>query len=147
MLSNSHQNFTERPTARALAVDESTNDLEDMQDDVDVPDDVEHILEELFEALQDKVWPSLHTIGLISPHIDRIRSCGGRQLKALQGLPNAFPKTSQVRFWKQFWDYSRSIPSRPPVYMTFQLSQRAHGTVHALHALKLQDVISLNLST
>jgi hypothetical protein len=29
--------------------------LEDMQEDVDVPDDVEHILEELFEALQDKV--------------------------------------------------------------------------------------------
>jgi hypothetical protein len=29
--------------------------LDDMQEDVDVPDDVEHILEELFEALQDKV--------------------------------------------------------------------------------------------
>ena len=47
--------ITERLIALALAAGEITNDLEDMQDDVDVPDDVEHILEELFEALQDKV--------------------------------------------------------------------------------------------
>ena len=47
--------ITERPIARALVAGEIANDLEDMQDDVDVPDDVEHILEELFEALQDRV--------------------------------------------------------------------------------------------
>ena len=41
--------------ARALAASEITNDSEGVHDDVDVPDDVEHILEELFEALQDKV--------------------------------------------------------------------------------------------
>ena len=45
--------FTERPIARALG--EITSDLVEVQDDVDVPDDVEHILEDLFEALQDKV--------------------------------------------------------------------------------------------
>ena len=42
--------------ARDLAAGEITNDLEGVQDDVDVPDDVEQILEELFEALQDKVY-------------------------------------------------------------------------------------------
>jgi hypothetical protein len=41
--------------ARTLVAGEIASDLADTQDDVEVPDDVEHILEELFEALQDKV--------------------------------------------------------------------------------------------
>jgi hypothetical protein len=55
-ISTSRTLFTERRLiARALVAGEIINDVEDMQDDVDVPDDVEHILEELFAALQDKV--------------------------------------------------------------------------------------------
>lgn len=46
--------MAERSIVRALAAEEITNDMEDMQN-VDVPDDVEPILEELLEALQDKV--------------------------------------------------------------------------------------------
>src|ERR1700678_4456628 len=93
-----------------------------------------------------KYSPPVSDNKLISTHINRIQLCAGRRLKGLQGLPNAFPKTLAVRFWKRFWDYSRFTPLRLPVYMTFQLLQKAHGTVHALHALKSQDVISSNLS-
>jgi hypothetical protein len=51
-----HQNMIAQGLiARTLVAGEIASDLADTQDDVEVPDDVEHILEELFEALQDKV--------------------------------------------------------------------------------------------
>ena len=92
--------MAERPIAPTLATGEIAGDLNNAQDDVEVPDDVEHILEELFEALQDKVCSSflLEQDLFCSPHIVRTQSCAGRQLKVLQGLPNAFPKTLLVRF-------------------------------------------------
>ena len=51
-----HQNMIAQGLiARTLVAGGIASDLTDTQDDIEVPDEVEHILEELFEALQDKV--------------------------------------------------------------------------------------------
>ena len=48
---------TQKSIARALVADSIENEPDGTQNDIEVPDDVEHILEELFGALQDKVKP------------------------------------------------------------------------------------------
>jgi hypothetical protein len=68
----------------------------------DVPEEMEGILEDLFQAIQDKVLgfrPHL----LERTHSDqssRILLFAGRQRRVLAGFPKGFPRTSLDKCWR-----------------------------------------------
>jgi hypothetical protein len=72
-------------------------DADDGDEDIDVPEEIDIILESLFKSLQDKVF-------FCMPHADinyttyRTQWCDGQQPKALLAFQNAFRRISPLRY-------------------------------------------------
>lgn len=76
-------------------------DQEIEAEEFDVPEEIEDILGELFNALQDRVREVARPVHLHTIHyIHRILSSAGLRPRALLALRSDCPQTSPIKFWK-----------------------------------------------
>lgn len=78
--------------------------LQTGDEEIDVPEEMEGILDDLFQAIQDKASTLEFCRHLLKQaqyeQFPRILLFGGQQPKALVEFPRDFPQTSLDKFWR-----------------------------------------------
>jgi hypothetical protein len=129
----------------------SSGGFESVSDIDEVPEEVESVLEELFEGLQDRVgFKSLVARSLCSHYLFRIPLSGGQLRREPLELRSDCHRILQNKSLTLLRDSSLSILLQPQTCMIYLQSPRVHGMVRVWRQQKwLAEVLSppVNLQT